>query len=122
MIISFWSYFGILAFGAFLALVANRFINYIKLLNTCTTCGSQHNDKATLTQCPVCQKWFCSDNLEIIDEADMINQKIVDVIPSNLISEYPCGTKYIHMGIPTEILCKKDSRRPICVTEGRLDK
>ncbi len=111
MVISIWSFFGILAFGAFLGLIGYRFVNYIKLLNTCTTCGSQHNDKSTLIQCPICKQWFCSDNVERVEEAYTSVDGIISIIPSSRIPEYPCGTKYLFMGELEGVSCKKHSKR-----------
>lgn len=101
----------VLIAGVLLTIIATWLIDYQKTEYTCVTCGKRHNDKSLLIKCPKCQKWFCANNLEKIEEAHTTSQKIIEIIPSKLIPEYPCGTEYVNMEKTENIYCKKDSKR-----------
>jgi len=122
MTLNIWTFLLILMGGVLLSIIVISIIVYQRTEFTCTTCGKRHHDKSTLIQCPTCRKWFCANNLERIEEAHTTSQRIIEIIPSKVSPEYPCGTRYLYMGKRDHIYCKKDSRRFTFTIKLRFDR
>lgn len=99
----------ILILGVCIPIIPYGIITFFKNEYSCSTCGKSHPSQTTLMRCPTCNKMFCSDNLETVEEVSTTTQRNFEVSPSKKNPKFPCGTEFITMGKRVNIYCRKDS-------------
>ena len=111
MTLNIWQSIGVLFLGGVIALfikwVANNFISE----NYCAICEKPLSETNPPARCTECNKLFCENNHEKIEDSYTSIEGTISFIPSKRTPETPCGAKYWSMGEVVDARCNKHSKR-----------